>query len=83
MKHLTFTGNIVVKKDELDSFKEEMKNLLDKYSITSLSRAATINVTHDLGTIYKDYKAGRIFKLDMMSKDLYFLFFYLYQKLEL
>lgn len=51
-----------------------MKILLDKYSITNLSRAATINVTHDLSSTHEDYKAGRIFKLDMMNKDLYFLF---------
>lgn len=74
MKHLSFNGNIVIKNDQLDSFKEEMKNILDKYSITKLSRAAAINVTHDLNTTYEDYKAGRVFKLDIMNKDLYFLF---------
>lgn len=75
MKHLSFNGNIVIKSNQLDSFKEEMKNLLDKYSVTELSRSATINVTYNLEYIHEDYyQAGRIFKLDMMNKNLYFLF---------
>ena len=68
MKHLKISGNIVIDDESLELFKDEVKELLDKYSITPLSRSAKITVTQNLSTYrYEKYKVGSVFKLEMLS----------------
>lgn len=75
MKHLKINGNIVLDKDNIGEFKRDLKRLLNKYAISPLSRSAIITVTQNLSTKRDDYKAGRIFKLDLCKEKVcYFLF---------
>ena len=68
MKHLKFSGNMIIDDESLNLFKDDLKDLLDKYSITPLSRSAKINVTQNLSTYkYEKYKVGSVFKLESIN----------------
>ena len=67
MKHLKISGNIVIDDESLELFKDEVKELFDKYSITQLSRSAKITVTQNLSTYrHEKYKVGSVFKLELL-----------------
>ena len=67
-KVLKFSGNIVINDESLNLFKDDLKELLDKYSIAPLSRSAKINVTQNLSTYkYEKYKVGSVFKLESIN----------------
>ena len=83
MKFLTFQGKIIIDKDKVENFKNDLKKLIDKYSISILSRSAKIQVVTDLSYTHNNkYKPGAIFRLNtecednfnFENSDCYFLF---------